>query len=75
MSVKGRLDHFERQLKLATVALSRSGRLPVKIVCINDPEEGLEEFVLHGLDPSVTIENGEEEFEGLRKLCSAPLRE
>jgi hypothetical protein len=75
MSVKGRLDHFERQLKLATVALSRRGRLPIRLQIINDPEEGLEEFRLDGLDPTQIIEIGEPQFEALRKRSAAPLRE
>jgi hypothetical protein len=75
MSIKARLGSVERQLKAATVAMSRAGRLPVRIEIVNDPEENLEEFVLHGLDPTQTIEIGEPQFEALRKLSAAPLRE
>jgi hypothetical protein len=56
MSLKARLDGFDRQLKLATAALSKQGRLRATFVYINDPEEGLEEFRLDDLDPTKTIE-------------------
>jgi hypothetical protein len=46
MTVKARLDSFERQLKAATIALSKQGRLPVRLVFVNDPEEGLDEYRL-----------------------------
>lgn len=54
MTIKSRFDGFERQLKLATVALSRTGRLPLRIEYFNDPEEGLEEY---RLSPEVLARN------------------
>jgi hypothetical protein len=46
MTIKARLDALERSMKAATESLSRQGRLPVRFIAVNDPEEGLEEFVL-----------------------------
>jgi hypothetical protein len=56
MTIRSRLDAFEKQMKIATLALSKQGRLPRKLVFINDPEEGLDEY---RLDPGLmTIEIG-----------------
>ena len=54
MTIKSRFDGFERQSKLATVALSRTGWLPLRIEYFNDPEEGLEEY---RLSPEVLARN------------------
>ena len=58
MSIKARLDGFDKQLKLAAAQLSRASRLPLEFVIINDPEEGLEAFRLDDWDPMKTIEIG-----------------
>jgi hypothetical protein len=64
MTIRSRLDAFEKQMKIATVALSKQGRLPRKVIYLNDPEEDLDEY---RLDPGLmTIEIGEVEFEALR---------
>jgi hypothetical protein len=58
VTIKARLDSFERQLRAAAVTLSRARHLPVKIVFVNVPEEGLDELRLDSLDPCATIEIG-----------------
>ena len=58
MTIKSRLDGLERQLNLATIALRKSKRLPLQLLIVNDPEEGLEEFRLDDFDATQTIEIG-----------------
>ena len=75
MTIRSRLDAFERQIKLAQAALSKQGRLAHPLSVVNDPEENLDEY---RLDPGLmTIEIGkpaqqgaEDATRGHRRICS-----
>ena len=48
MSIRNRLDEFDKQLKLAGAQLARTGRTQRPMVYLDDPEDGVEELRLPG---------------------------
>jgi hypothetical protein len=60
MSMKNRLDGFDKQLKLAVAQLARARRIQTPTIYLDDPEDGLEELRLPDwvLDALPTIEIG-----------------
>jgi hypothetical protein len=46
MTMKNRLDGFEKQMKLAAAQLAHAGRIRTPMVYVNDPEDGLDELRL-----------------------------
>jgi hypothetical protein len=68
MSIKPRLDGFERKLQMAEAALIRAGHLRRPVFIVNDPEDeaDLAEHRLYGIDQSETIEIASDRFEEMQ---------
>lgn len=68
MTLRSKLDALEKRMGMATLALAKQGRLAARFVVVNDPEDEAElaPYRLHGLNPGVTIEIGEADFEAVR---------
>jgi hypothetical protein len=56
MTIKARLDSFERRMRAVAVALSGAGRLQVRIEFVNDPEDA-EALAPYRLAPEVLARN------------------